>query len=114
MAVLVRTDLLMSKGTIAERCGHAILGAYKDALKWEVPALAAWEAGGSMKIVLKVHSKVELCTAAKHAMERNLPLSIVTEAGLTQVAAETQTVCAIGPALPSVFEELGFNDFEHL
>ena len=42
------------KGKIAAQCGHAVIGAYKEAVRCESPFLAPWEKKGQKKIAVKV------------------------------------------------------------
>ena len=55
MALVVRTDLGMTKGKIAAQCGHAVLGAFKsadifaDKNEAGLEALTAWMRGNGQK-----------------------------------------------------------------
>lgn len=91
----MRRDLNMGKGKIAAQASHASLGAYKKAGKSE---RNAWEQGGCKKVVLRVDSKEELLKYKRMADELNLPNSLITDAGLTQIPASTMTCLGIGPA----------------
>ncbi len=58
----------------------------------------AWELySGSAKIVVSVKSEEELIELSKKAQENNLPYCVIKDAGRTQVAPGSITVCAIGP-----------------
>lgn len=58
-----------------------------------------WENySGSAKIVLSVGSENELIAIRDKANISNLPYYLVRDAGRTQIASGTITVCAIGPA----------------
>lgn len=94
-AILVRRDLNMGKGKIAAQASHASLGAYKKAGRAE---RNAWEQEGCKKVVLRVDSKDELLKYKRMADELNLPNSLITDAGLTQIPASTMTCLGIGPA----------------
>ena len=59
--------------------------------KWE-------DNSGTAKIVVAVHSEEELLKLRDKAKEKNLPFYLVRDAGRTQIASGTITVCAIGPA----------------
>ncbi|MGC9310525.1 MAG: peptidyl-tRNA hydrolase Pth2 [Candidatus Aenigmatarchaeota archaeon] len=94
-AILVRRDLDMGKGKIAAQASHASLAAYKKAGK---PERSAWEEDGYKKVVLRVDSKEALLKYKRMADELNLPNSLITDAGLTQIPASTMTCLGIGPA----------------
>ena len=94
-AIVVRSDLGMGKGKIAAQCAHASLMAYELA---PVAARNSWKDSGTPKIVLKVDSENELLRLFTHAKNSNLPVSLVRDAGRTQIEAGSATAVAIGPA----------------
>lgn len=96
LILVVRTDLKMTKGKIAAQCGHAAVAAYKAARK-QPKILRAWDESGQAKIALKVDSENALKEVAKHAKAVGLLINIIHDAGHTQVAPGSKTVCAIGP-----------------
>jgi len=100
MVCCVRKDLNMSKGKIAAQVAHGVLGAFKIALKLALPRhwVQAWSARGCAKITLKVEDETELLLVASSARSHGLPTIVIEDAGRTEVAAGTKTVCAIGPA----------------
>lgn len=107
MVLVVRNDLGMQKGKIAAQCGHAVLGAYKAAVRQCTPYLAVWEDSGQKKITLKVQSEEQLMEFGSRALKQGIPHYLVRDAGHTQVAPHTLTVCALGPAPDDVLDELG-------
>ena len=110
MVALVRSDLGMGLGKLAAQVSHATLGAYKRAQRRQdcEAALAAWEAGGEPTIVLKVEDQGELDALLQQADARGLVTSRIVDAGRTEVAPDTVTVGAIGPApAPSIDEVTG-------
>eukprot|EP00747_Dinoflagellata_sp_TGD_P166510 gnl/TRDRNA2_/TRDRNA2_189394_c0_seq1.p1 gnl/TRDRNA2_/TRDRNA2_189394_c0~~gnl/TRDRNA2_/TRDRNA2_189394_c0_seq1.p1 ORF type:complete len:178 (-),score=34.75 gnl/TRDRNA2_/TRDRNA2_189394_c0_seq1:103-636(-) len=114
MVLLVRNDLSMQKGKIAAQCGHAVLGAYKDALRRKNPYLAPWETIGQKKIALKVQSEEQLLDFDARAKAAGLVSYPVRDAGHTQVAPHTLTVCALGPAPTAAFDGIGCGDLKLL
>ncbi|CAK4071189.1 unnamed protein product [Aphanomyces euteiches] len=98
MVLVVRNDLKMGKGKIAAQCGHATLGAYKRAVKRTPQALECWEALGQAKVALKVETEQEMLELAARAKELGLVHYVVVDAGRTQIAPDTKTVLAVGPA----------------
>jgi peptidyl-tRNA hydrolase, PTH2 family len=97
LALVVRTDLGMSKGKIAAQTAHAavaaVLGNYGSAV------FARWLHEGQPKIVLRVTGEDQLRDVCDAAGSAGLPVEVVLDAGRTQVAAGTATCCAIGPGV---------------
>ena len=100
MVCCVRKDLNMSKGKIAAQVAHSVLGVFKIASKLSLPRhwIKAWSARGCAKITLRVEDEAELFAVAAAARSAGIPSIIIEDAGRTEVAAGTKTVCAIGPA----------------
>lgn len=106
MILCVNTELSMGKGKIAAQCCHAAVGCYKRASKQCPQGVRAWEMSGCAKIALKCPTQDELELIAAKAMERDVPIYLVEDAGRTQIAAGSLTVLGLGPAPTYVFEEL--------
>jgi peptidyl-tRNA hydrolase len=68
--------------------------------------VSVWESSGQKKITLKVSSEDELVKLAKLAETHQLCSYTVHDAGHTQVAPNTRTVLAIGPAPESYIDPL--------
>eukprot|EP00924_Labyrinthula_sp_SR-Ha-C_P011356 maker-scaffold_36-snap-gene-2.2-mRNA-1 protein AED:0.01 eAED:0.01 QI:71/1/0.5/1/1/1/2/366/192 len=103
MVMVVRTDLKMGKGKIAAQCCHACLGAYRRADERD---LRIWALLGQTKLVCKVTSRDALLEVAESAAKNKLPHYLVTDAGRTQIAPGSETVCAIGPAASSLVDKI--------
>lgn len=99
LALVVRNDLKMGKGKAAAQCSHAAVMAYKQAEKKLPTILKEWSESGQPKIVLKVNSEKEMLDLADEAQRLKLLVSVVRDAGRTQVASGSKTVLAIGPGL---------------
>ena len=56
-AIVIRSDLKMSKGKLAAQAAHASLEAYKKASPENAEK---WESEGQKKVVLKVYGEKEL------------------------------------------------------
>ncbi|CAJ1959387.1 unnamed protein product [Cylindrotheca closterium] len=106
MVLCVNTELSMGKGKIAAQCCHAAVGCYKRASKQCPKGLKAWERTGCAKIALKCPTQDELEMIAAKAMERDIPMYLVEDAGRTQIAAGSRTVLGLGPAPTYVFEDI--------
>jgi PTH2 family peptidyl-tRNA hydrolase len=109
-AIIVRSDLGMGKGKIAAQVAHAslnaILTAYIEFGNQLPEDVIAWINGGYPKIVLKVNSENELTMRYMDAsIDCGLLYFLVYDAGLTQLAPDTPTALAIGPAKNSRLEK---------
>lgn len=104
MVLCVNQELTMGKGKMAAQCCHAAVGCYKRASKQCPKGLRAWEVSGCAKIALKCPTQDELELIAARAMERDIPICLVEDAGRTQIAAGSRTVLGLGPAPTHVFE----------
>lgn len=93
-AVIIRTDLDMSKGKLVSQGSHASLAAFA---KSEPKKRERWEREGSKKVVLKVGGEKELVDAYKMAVRAGLAAALITDRGLTQVEPGTKTAVGIGP-----------------
>jgi PTH2 family peptidyl-tRNA hydrolase len=93
-AIVVRSDLKMGKGKIAAQASHASVAVLNELLP---SVFGKWNADGMKKIVLKVGSEQELLDLYKRA-KKNFAVSIVRDAGFTQVEKGSITCIAIGPA----------------
>lgn len=100
LALVVRSDLKLSKGKAAAQCAHAAIACYERTAASDRPQLLhQWLAIGQPKIVLRVDSLAELERLQRAARQAGLVEACVADAGRTQVAAGTVTVLGIGPAL---------------
>lgn len=120
--IILRKDLKMKKGKSTAQGAHASLGAilqlmnngvnmrdtppeivddsYTLSLKVEVGSdMDDWLRGIFRKVALGVHSEEELLSIHKQAVEAGLPVSLITDSGLTVFNGVKTTTClAIGPA----------------
>jgi PTH2 family peptidyl-tRNA hydrolase len=104
MLLVVNTELSMGKGKVAAQCCHAAVGCYKRAQVQCPSAVKAWERTGCAKIAVKCPSTTMLEDIAVRAMEKDIPLYLVEDAGRTQIEAGSRTVLGLGPAPVHVFE----------
>ncbi|MDY6778864.1 MAG: peptidyl-tRNA hydrolase Pth2 [Candidatus Nanohaloarchaea archaeon] len=94
-AIVIRTDLGMSKGKMIAQACHASLGSFKKAGR---STIGAWEEKGQTKVVLRVESDSELHERKQQADQNGLPAFLVTDAGRTELDPGTTTCLGIGPA----------------
>mmetsp|Transcript_9759 Transcript_9759/g.12821 ORF Transcript_9759/g.12821 Transcript_9759/m.12821 type:complete len:213 (+) Transcript_9759:1-639(+) len=95
----------MSSGKVAAQCCHATLGAYKRGLRKSPGAVRAWEYTGQAKIAVKCPTEKELIELRNAAAARGISTYLVVDAGRTQIAPNSKTVLAIGPAPVATFED---------
>jgi PTH2 family peptidyl-tRNA hydrolase len=93
-AIVIRTDIKMSKGKIAVQTAHASVSVLDKISKTK---LNQWKKEGQKKIVLKVKTLEDIVQLKNKCDELNIPCALVADAGLTEVEPGTITVLAIGP-----------------
>ena len=97
MILVVRSDLKMGKGKVAAQCSHAAVSAYKQVQRRNPELLKQWEYCGQPKVVVKTNDEESLLELLTHAKEVGLPVSLIQDAGRTQIAPGSRTVLGIGP-----------------
>lgn len=108
LAIVVRTDLGMSKGKIAVQVGHASLASYVECsiTAENIQRLNDWYKEGQKKIVLKCGSLDEMIRICDAANSKNLETHIIHDFGLTQVEPNTPTCVAIGPGTDEEIDDV--------
>lgn len=96
--IVLRTDLKMGKGKMVAQGAHAAVKAAFIAKSRYPQWFERWNRMGSKKVVCKVSSENELRGIFQQAQSKNLPTSMINDAGLTQLEPGTTTAIAIGPA----------------
>ena len=104
--IVLRTDLGISRGKIAVQAGHAAISAAEEARKKHPEWWKAWLGEGQCKVALKVKSEQELLKLEKEVKASNLPSSLVTDRGLTEIPPGTITCLGIGPAPSSLIDKI--------
>lgn len=102
--IVVRKDLGMKPGKIAAQTAHASLEAFKKAKKKNPGKVREWEEQGMEKVVLKAESEKELLEIFM-AAKKELPCTLIKDAGRTQVKAGSTTCIGIGPAEESKIDK---------
>jgi len=97
-SIVVRTDLVLSKGKLCAQVGHAVLIAAEEARAKDHKLWKAWLDEGQRKVVLKGSSLAELLALKTEAERLGLPTGLVEDRGLTEVPPGTVTCLAVGPA----------------
>lgn len=94
----VRVDLGMSPGKIAAQAMHAAFGLRGYLTDNKPSLLSAYEEGASTKICVRVRSLTELERVCLEADVAKIPYHAVSDAGRSEIAPGTMTVCLFGPA----------------
>lgn len=103
MVLCVRMDLKMGKGKVAAQCCHAAVACVQSASAEDVEP---WEDMGCTKIALKAQDEAAIFAVAAAARKAGLNHYVVRDAGRTQIAAGSVTVCGIGPAPRSAIDAI--------
>ncbi|NWJ07493.1 PTH2 hydrolase, partial [Crypturellus undulatus] len=106
MVLIVRNDLKMGKGKVAAQCSHAAVSAYKQAQRRHPELLKQWEYCGQPKVVLKAPDEEALVQLLADAKQRGLTVSLIQDAGRTQIAPGSRTVLGIGPGPADLIDKV--------
>ncbi|CAI5644470.1 peptidyl-tRNA hydrolase 2, mitochondrial [Oreochromis niloticus] len=106
MILVVRNDLKMGKGKVAAQCSHAAVSAYKQVQRRNPELLRQWEYCGQPKVVVKAPDEDTLIDLLGRAKEVGLPVSLIQDAGRTQIAPGSRTVLGIGPGLADLIDSV--------
>jgi PTH2 family peptidyl-tRNA hydrolase len=104
--IVVRKDLRMGIGKIASQVGHAAVLGVERSRKLNKSWLRNWLNEGQPKIVLRVNSLKELLQVQSDAEDLMIPLVIIQDRGLTQIATGTVTCIGIGPAPSDIIDKV--------
>ncbi|KAK2175357.1 hypothetical protein NP493_735g03017 [Ridgeia piscesae] len=97
LVLVVRTDLKMGKGKVAAQCSHAAVDSINKLRRSNADILKEWEYNGQPKVVVKTESEDNLLQLAEHARVLGLTVSVIRDAGRTQIAPGSKTVLGVGP-----------------
>ncbi len=96
-AIIIRTDLEMSKGKMVAQGSHASLMSYFEAAKKDKNIAEKWVKEGEKKIVLKVEAEADLKKLHEAFKFKGVPSALVSDAGLTELPPGTITALGVGP-----------------
>lgn len=87
MVLVVRSDILMTKGKIASQCSHAAVECYGKSLNNIIDKkyVDSWMFMGQPKIVLKINSEDSIIKLCDDAKKIGLVTSLIRDAGKTQL-----------------------------
>lgn len=94
--IAVRTDLGMSKGKLAGQVAHAAVKVSHQIENKNI--LDEWQEKGAPKIVVKVDSEEQIQSLAKKSENNNIPYTIISDLGHTELEPDTTTTIGFGPA----------------
>ncbi|XP_005986860.1 peptidyl-tRNA hydrolase 2, mitochondrial [Latimeria chalumnae] len=106
MILVVRNDLKMGKGKVAAQCSHAAVSAYKQVLRRNPNLLKQWEYSGQPKVVVKAPDEDSLVELLTYAKQLGLTVSLIQDAGRTQIAPGSRTVLGIGPGPVALVDQV--------
>lgn len=111
MVLVVRSDIFMGKGKTAAQCAHAAVQCcYQVSLNTKYQQMyKSWLLQGQSKVVLKISSEEELLSLAKNAHKAGLIISIIKDAGKTQLQPGTISTLGIGPGPKQLIDNLTLN-----
>lgn len=98
MVIAVRKDVKMGPGKVAAQVGHACVNLALMERNQKRKAFREWLDIGQGKVVVKVPGLRELYELKEAAEARDLPTTLIMDAGKTQIEPGTITVLGIGPA----------------
>ena len=98
MIIAVRKDIKLGPGKMAAQVGHACVNLALMERNQKRKAFREWLATGQGKVVVKVATLQELYQLKEAAEARDLPTTVIVDAGHTQIPAGTTTCLGIGPA----------------
>ncbi len=105
-AIVVRVDLKMGKGKLATQVAHASVQSFYETYKLKPNLALKWINSGQKKVVLKVDSINEILSIYKKAIDQGLIVSLIRDAGLTQLEPGTITAVGIGPDYENKIDEV--------
>jgi PTH2 family peptidyl-tRNA hydrolase len=113
--IVIRKDLGMRKGKMCAQAAHASMKVffdrkiipYTDTLMIPVSQeMRHWVDEEFTKICVGVNSEQELLDIHKAAVEKDIPCSLIQDAGHTEFKEPTYTTVAVGPAKAELIDEI--------
>ena len=103
---IVRNDLDMSNGKEAAQVGHAALGLFNKVNAYLPEISSKWIEEDFPKKFYHCANEAEMDEKAKLAVNQNLLIEKIYDAGRTEIPAGSATVLAIGPITEEAISEL--------
>jgi len=96
----------MEKGKIAAQCCHAAVECAELCKTQRPKEYHTWRRSGMAKVVVKCNSEAELLSLERKGREAGLITSLIQDAGRTQIAPGSITVCGFGPDTVAKVDEV--------
>ena len=106
MIIVTRENLTLSRGKLAVQVAHAAVACALDTKKENSKWFNKWKLEGAKKAVVKVETEQDFFPLKEKADELKLVSHIISDAGLTEVPAGTNTVLGIGPAPSNLIDKI--------
>jgi PTH2 family peptidyl-tRNA hydrolase len=98
MVIVVRKDLKLSPGKMAAQVAHAAVNCALSAKRRQPDNFDAWYDEGQKKVVVKAKDLEEMFLIKSLAESVGLTVSLITDAGHTELPPGTVTCLGVGPA----------------
>ena len=112
--VVIRGDLEMTRGKISVQASHATIGLHVDLVERDPMAQALWSSLEYPMETYEAKDQASLFKVQMLAKQAGMLAYVVHDAGRTQVAPHTPTVCAFGPCTDvearSILEGVGITE----
>lgn len=95
--LVFRDDLRLSTGKKIVQGAHASIGAYIICKSKHPNWIELWEKEGQKKVAVRVPTLEEMLELYEQLKREEIPVFLVRDAGLTEVAPATITSLGIGP-----------------
>jgi len=109
MVIVIRDDLKLSAGKLSVQVAHAAvncaLASKKNQSKW----FGAWHREGQKKVVVRGFDLEHLYDLKSQAEALKITVSLVMDAGLTEVPPGTVTCLGIGPGPETIVDKVTSN-----
>lgn len=109
MIIAVRKDVDLGKGKMAAQVAHAAVSCALKAEKDDKRVFKEWIRTGQKKIVVKIENLETIYKLKDMAERSGIATSLITDAGLTQIAPGTVTCLGLGPAEGDTLDQITGN-----
>lgn len=109
MVIAVRKDIDFGKGKMAAQVAHAAVTCALKSEKDDKKVFKEWIRTGQRKIVVKILDLDTLYSLKAMAESAGITTSLITDAGLTQIAPGTVTCLGLGPAEEDILDPITGN-----
>ena len=109
MIIAVRKDVDLGKGKMAAQVAHAAVTCALKSEKEDKKTFKEWVRTGQKKIVVKIENLETLYRLKDMAERAGVVTSLITDAGLTQIAPGTVTCLGLGPAEEDLIDPITSN-----